>query len=426
MKKIVFLMLLTLFMLTSTTAVAEQQNSTQQQQQAQNEQKQKYKLEDFVLLNFVNPNCHRFLGMPISSKFNLIQLDERFVNRVGSNYAPTSCKGESCWSWTIAQNIYDWQVLTSNIPLSIKNTKKLSESISQTIKESQNIRKSASSLVSAAQEFINSSFSSSKDKSISKERTMSQSETHEQAIETNMNADFHNFIAKGLQGTIPASRYPFCISSAVDLVYRAYFSNRLDDLVQAYVIYKTIKPSDLDFSNTNNVLNRAKLIYSIAKSPSENKNARSFEWAHAVLFAKLLDWDELKEPRQFLDAEIKKLHEKYTLLQQKTTTELSQIDRNLALQKFLKDKELQLNTETARQKQNEVRDAYISAAVTSFMIEKPAQEDLRALEQAIAKNDPLTTQNFVTQTKVSTKYILFAFPALAGVAVLVLILKKRR
>lgn len=391
------------------------------------ETQQKFALEDFILVNFINPNCHEFFGKPISSKYNLIQLDELFVNRVGSNYAPTSCKGETCWSWTIASNIYDWRVLTSNIPISIKNSKKLAESISQTIKESQNLRKSASSLVSAAQEFINSSFSTSKDKNISRERSMSQTESREQAVETNMSADFHDFIAKGLQGTLPAPLYAFCISSAVDLVYRAYFSDRLDDLVQAYILYRTVKPDDLDFSSQNTVLNRAKLIYSIAKSPSSNLNARQYEWAHAVLFAKLLDWDELKEPRQFLDNEIKKIHENYALMQQKSTQELSQINKNLALQKFYKDKELKLDTETAKQKQNEIRDAYIHAAVLSRIIQNPSQDDLKELEQAIAKQDLLVTQKFVTVSKSSSviKIAIVIF-AVAVVAVTAIVIKRKK
>lgn len=392
------------------------------------ETQQKFALEDFILVNFINPNCHEFFGKPISSKYNLIQLDERFVNRVGSIYAPTSCKGETCWSWTIASNIYDWRVLTSNIPISIKNSKKLAESISQTIKESQNLRKSASSLVSAAQEFINSNFGTSKDKNITKERSMSLSEIHEQATETNLTASFHDFIAKGLQGTLPAPRYAFCISSAVDLVYRAYFSDRLDDLVQSYILYRTVKPEDLDFSSQNTVLNRAKLIYSIAKSPSSNLNARQYEWAHAVLFAKLLDWDELKEPRQLLDNEIKKIHENYALMQQKSTQELSQINKNLALQKFNKDKELKLDAETAKQKQNEIRDAYIHAAALSRIIQKPSQDDLKELEQAIAKQDPFVTQKFV---QVSSIAVFPKWPVLGllGIAVIVtgiIIFKKRR
>ncbi len=382
-------------------------------EQPQDQVQQKYTLTRLLLPNFVYPNCHLF--KPADTV--IFYLDERFYNSVGSNVAPTSCKGGSvCWSWKVlhGEDPFNIQIYSSELPLKITNLKKLSESISSTIKESQSLRKSSNSLVSAAQEFLNSSFGVGKERGISKERSMTQSESRERGTELNVTPQFHVFLARGLMGPFWAS-YPFCIASAVDLFFKAYYSDRSDDLIHAFTIYKSIKPEDIDFSSSNDMLNRAKFLYTLVEQAANNQLEKDAAWAQAVLFSELLtNWKEFEEVKHFVDSEIQKVYPKYQTLTSKTTAEIAQQDKNLAAIKYNTDKNLKVDDKQIKQKQNEIRDEYLKASIVATT-NKATDKENQELEQALAKKDSLVTKKFVQSTTTTgSKWLFFT---LAGVVV---------
>lgn len=383
---------------------------------AEQSQQEKYILNKLLLPNFVYAPCHRFTP---DRSLLIFVLDERFYNSVGSNIAPTSCKGGSvCWSWKILQpyeSLWDIQIYSSELPLKITNLKKLSESIVTTIKENQTLRKSSNSLVSAAQEFLNSSFGAGKERGISKERSMTQSESRERSTELNVTPQFHAFLSQALMGPFRAS-YPFCIASAVDFFFKAYYSDRTDDLIHAFIIFKTVRPWDIDFSSSNDMLNRAKFLYSLIENLSNDKHAAQSAWAQAVLFSELLtNWKEFEEVKQFVDSEIQKIYPKYQALTSKTTAEIASTDKNLAVAKYFVDKSLKVIDDTQiRQKQNEIRDEYLKASIVATT-NKATDKENQELEQALAKKDSLVTKKFVQSTTTTgSKWLFFT---LAGVVV---------
>lgn len=405
MRKIVLLLIFLFILLFSTSVFADG----------------KYTLERLVLPNFIYSPCHFFKPDP---GLLVMQLDERYVNTQGSNLAPTSCKGGSvCWSWKIlsqGENLWDIQIFSSELPLKITNLKKISESISTTIKKNQNLRKSTGNLVSAAQEFINSNFGTGKEKGITKEHSMTQSESRERAIELNVTPQFHMFLSKAIMGPFVAS-YPFCISSAIDLFFKAYNTDRSDDLIHAFVIFKTLKPEDIDFSNQNDILNRAKFLFSLLIGISGKDMMRlNAGWAQAVLFAQVLNWQEFEEVRKFVDSEIQKTYSKYVTLLEKTTAEIGRQDKNLAVIKYRTDKKLRVNDNELKQKQNEIKDNYIETAFISF-VSKPDEKEIKEYETALEKNDPLLYKKFILPETYSSKILLNVFIGLSVVIIAVFV-----
>jgi hypothetical protein len=354
-----------------------------------------------LLQNFVYTHCQSF--KPLKT---VIELDETFYNKVGFGKGAVSCKGEVCWSWARGKNFFDWQLYSSNLPLRIANTEKLSKSITQTIRNSNSLRKSASDLVNAAQEFLQASFGGGKERGTTKERTITESKSQEQSVETNVTTLFHRFLTMGLQNTFHAI-YPFCISSAADLFFKAYNTNRVNDLVEAFILFQTTQPEDLKLSNEKSLLNRAKLLYLVWKGEVKSKEEEKFAWASAMLFAKLLEWDEFNEIRNIVDDYIDKVYEKYQLVKNHTTKELLQLDKELAVFKYAIDKSLQ----TANKTQNAtvVEDEYARCAMFKFFITKDKEEVLKQLQQqldeALKKNDPLLYAKLIKEEPAPVKII---------------------
>ncbi len=321
-------------------------------------------LDRLILPNFVYGGCYRFKPAPTV----VIWLDERFVNTQGSELAPTSCKGgDLCWSWKIIDPqrddfFADQEIFSSTLPLRITNTEKLSKSVAQTIKQSQSLRKSAGDMIKAAQEFIDANFGTGKERGMTKEKAITQSKTLEQAIELNVTPLFHLFLSKALQGN-QYTIYPLCHAAAVDLFMKMYKTDRVSDLVHAFVIYKTIKPEDIDFSSGNDQLNKAKFLYSLIGVHS--KAQADFAWAQAVLFSELLNWEELKDVKQYVESEIQKVYQKYNLMANKTTSELVPVDKTLAAAKYTLDKQITSQTE-----QSAIKDKYLKGALWSVLTEE--------------------------------------------------------
>ncbi|MCS7106473.1 MAG: hypothetical protein NZ942_04090, partial [Candidatus Aenigmarchaeota archaeon] len=238
---------------------------------------------------------------------------------------------------------------------------------------------------------------------------MSQSESRERSVNLNITPLFHQYLAKALSGPIP-SDYPFCISGAVDLFWKAYETNRVNDLVQAFVFYKTIKPSDVDFSQNNDFLNRAKFFYhmiDISKFLKEKLTKTGLNlmkdnsWAQATLFAKLLEWEEFARLRKEIEEEIQKHFSTYKLLTEKTTLEISQINKNLAALKYAVDKQLSSENATISQ----IRDEYVG-----IREEMVTPEIIKDFETALSKNDPLLSKKLVAQPKLSMKLFYAGIP----------------
>lgn len=359
-----------------------------------------------LLPNFVETHCHDFKALKPG-----LELDEKYYVKEGIlGVGAIACKGEICWSWSYGKNLFEWQLYSSNLPLRISNTEKLSKNIAQTIKSSNSLRKSASDLVNAAQEFLQSSFSGGKEQGTTKERTITESKVQEQSVVTDITVLFHRFLAIALQNILPA-RFPLCLSSSVDLFYKAYNTNRVNDLVEAFILFQTMRPEDLKFTNEKNVLNRAKFFYLISKPPKEveqiSKESKKFAWASALLFAKLLDWEEFQEIKNIVDDYIDKVYEKYQLVKTRTTKELLELDKELAAFKYAVDRSLQ--TENKTQNATEVEDVYAKVATLKFFIAKDKEEVLKQLQQqldeALKKNDPLLYAKLIKEDPAPVRII---------------------
>jgi hypothetical protein len=337
-----------------------------------------------ALPNFVETHCHYFRALnPI------LELDERYVNMEAWGDGAKSCKGEICWSWNQRRTYFDWSFYSSNLPLQITNVEKISKSITQTVKNTHSLRKDASSVVNSAQEFLQASIGGGKGRDTVKERAMSESKTQESSVQTNITILFHRFLAMALQNVFPA-KYPFCFSSSVDLFYRAFTTNRVNDLVEAFIFFQTVSPGDVKFTDGKDFLNRAKFLYLIAQGGADSKEKQQFAWASALLFARLLEWEEFQEVKKLVDDYIDKVYKEYQLLKTHTTKELLGIDKNLALLKFAVDKNLQNANKT-----QEAEDWYGYIAMFKYLDPKRRQmleqqdylELQKQLDEALKKND---------------------------------------
>lgn len=121
------------------------------------------------------------------------------------------------------------------------------------------------------------------------------------------------------------------------MFYRAFNENTVNDLVEAFIFFQTIQPGDIKFANGKDVLNRAKFLYLIEitnKDGAINHKKRQFAWASALLFSKILEWEEFKVIKKLVDDYIDKIYKDYELLRTHTTRELLEIDKELAVLKY--------------------------------------------------------------------------------------------
>jgi len=349
-----------------------------------------------LLQNFVETHCQQFRALKPA-----LELDERYVNMKAWGTGANSCKGEICWSWNDRKTYFDWDLYSSHLPLQITNVEKLSKSITQTIKSSRSLRKDASSVVNSAQEFLQASTGGAKARDIVKERSMSETKSQESSVQTNITILFHRFLGMALQNVFPAEYY-FCLSSAVDLFYKAFNTNRVNDLVEAFIFFQTVSPEDVKFTNGKDYLNRAKFLYLIARKEADTKEKQQFAWASALLFAKLLEWEEFQEVGKLVDDYIDKVYKEYQLLKTHTTKELLKIDKALALLKFTVDKDLQMQNRT-----QEAEDWYAHIAMFKYFDTKRRQnaeqqlypELQKQLNEAFQKNDPILEAKLVEEKK---------------------------
>ena len=407
--------ILTFILLLPLSVMAEQQQPQQQQ----------IPLNRIVLPNFINDHCH-FFGTP----YKVIELHESFVNEIGSDLAPTSCKGKVCWSWRLlkeGESIFAWQIFDSTLPLKISNIEKISKSISQAVKQTESLRTSSSNLIDAAQEFLKSSFTSGKERGTTKERSITESKTQEQAIETNVTPMFHRYLGMALQGPYPAE-YMFCISSAVDLFFIAYENDKVNDLVESFVIFKTVKPEDIEFSNAKTMLNRAKFLYSLFTN-IETENEKKFTWAQATLFAKILEWPEFASVKTVVDGYIDKVYNTYTMMKTKTTKEIAVQNKLLAAIKLAEDK--YLTKDNPQVDSTKAEDEYANAAAYYYYQKDPKEvENLtQELDKAIQNSDQLLTAKLVKPKPITQKIpkvVFFIIPVVVIGAVAVIIIKKRK
>jgi hypothetical protein len=394
--------------------------------QQQSQQQQQIPIDKLVMPNFVYDHCHL-----ITPSLKVIELNESFINEIGSEVAPKSCKGQVCWSWQTwkaGADFFTWQLYDSTLPLKISNIEKISKSISQTIKQTESLRKSSSNLIDATQEFLKSSFSTGKEKGITRERTITGQKSQEQASELNITPMFHKYLAMALQGPYPAA-YPLCISSAVDLFYKAYDSDRVNDLVEVFVIYKTVKPEDIEFSQQKTMLNRAKFLFSLYGDLIKGENEKKYAWAQATLFAKLLEWPEFAQVKTTVDEYIDKVYNTYTMMKTKTTKELAEKDKLLAAIKLLTDK---YNTKNnPNPESSAVEDEYVNAAVYYYGQKSPKETEnlIQELDKAMQQNDQILTVKLINPKPITQKIPKFAFFIIPAVVIgaigVILYIKKK-
>jgi len=390
------------------------------------QQQQQIPLNKLVMPNFVYDHCHL-----ITPSLKVIELNESFINEIGSAVAPKSCKGQVCWSWQTwkaGADFFTWQLYDSTLPLKISNIEKISKSISQTIKQTETLRKSSSNLIDATQEFLKSSFSTGKEKGITRERTITGQKSQEQASELNITPMFHKYLAMALQGPYPVA-YPLCISSAVDLFFKAYDSDRVNDLVEVFVIYKTVKPEDIEFSQQKTMLNRAKFLFSLYGDLIRGENEKKYAWAQATLFAKLLEWPEFTQVKTTVDEYIDKVYNTYTMMKTKTTKELAEKDKLLAAIKLLTDK---YNTKNnPNPESSAVEDEYVNAAVYYYGQKSPKETEnlIQELDKAMQQNDQILTVKLINPKPITQKIPKFAFFIIPAVVIgaigVILYIKKK-
>jgi hypothetical protein len=328
-----------------------------------------------------------------------------------------SCKGEICWSWGHRKTYFDWNFYSSNLPVQITNVEKLSKSITQTVRNTHSLRKDASSVVNSAQEFLQATAGGVKGRDIVKERSMSETKSQESSVQTNFTILFHRFLAMALQSVFQA-KYPFCFSSSTDLFYKAFNTNRVNDLVEAFIFFQTIQPGDIKFTDGKDFLNRAKFLYLITLGEvNNNKERQQFAWASALLFARLLEWEEFQEVRRLVDDYIDKAYKEYQLLKTHTTKELLKIDKNLALFKFAIDNDLRNANKT-----QEAEEWYGYIATFKFVGPKAKQaleqqvstELQKQLDEALKKNDPILEAKLVKEETLQIAQIVKENKVVAG------------
>ncbi|WP_022854964.1 hypothetical protein [Thermodesulfobacterium thermophilum] len=285
----------------------------------------------FILPAYVETKCFK-----AESDNHLLVLDEKYVNESGNTYAPLSCKGKICWSWEVhPQNPWNYKIFDSTIPVSIKNSEKLTKSIVSTIKETSSLRKNVNNVISAAVNTVQADFSIQKERGTAKEKSSSQAKTKEEGIDINVTQQFHRFLAIALHGYLKPDYHFFCISSAVDLVLKAVERDRTQDLIQAYILFKTVKPEDIDFDSSSSILNRTKFLYSVFPLFEEEDYYRKrASWAQALLFSHLLEWEEFSSVKQKVDAEIKRAYADYVALKKYSIEELEKKNKDLARAAF--------------------------------------------------------------------------------------------
>lgn len=372
-----------------------------------------------TLLENIDPKCFQY-----TPQKPVMILDERFVNVQGSQHAPTSCKGGNvCWSWKV-KNIWDWDITiySSDLPLKISNINKVSESISQSIKEAKTLRKNKNDAIQISKEFINTYFGAQKEGTITKERALTQSESRERTMDANLVLQFHTFLTKGLIGPFIPYSYVFCISSAVDLFFKAFYSDRVNTLVEAFILYKTFKPEDLDFTNSTDTLNRAKLIYAYLDGLAENyavkdialrdlrDRIRDYSWAQAILLAKLVEWKEFQEIRNEMDNYVAKVSEAYKVLLSQNTIDIAGKDKELALWKFIVDSEIleleKKSKEELKQLQKEIRDNYLMASVISS-VKQANKEAVKKFNDSLQSNSSVLIKQYIIEEAHKKNYGVF-------------------
>jgi hypothetical protein len=251
---------------------------------------------------------------------------------------------------------------------------------------------------------------------------MSESKVQESSVQTNITILFHRFLGMALQNVLPA-QYNFCLAYAVDLFYKAFNTNRVNDLVEAFIFFQTTQQKDVRFTNGKDFLNRAKFLYLIARKEANTKEKQQFAWASALLFAKLLEWEEFQEVRKLVDDYIDKAYKEYQLLKTHTTKELLGIDKELALLKFVIDKDLKMHNQT---EEEEVEDWYAHVAMFKYFDIKTrqiAEQQLypklqKQLDEALQKNDPILEAKLVEEKKeLNVAKLVKEKPAVAGVGV---------
>jgi len=394
---------------------------------AETRAQQQIPIDMLVLPNFLHDHCH-LSGAP----YKVLDLDESFINEIGSEVAPKSCKGQVCWSWQASSKrnfiMFSWQIYDSTLPLRISNIEKLSKTISQTIKQTESLRKSSSSLVDAAQEYIKSSFSTGKEKGITKERTITEQKSREQSIETNITPAFHKYLGMAIQGPFVAT-YPFCISSATDLFFKAYDNDKVNDLVEAFVVYKTVNPEDIAFSGSKTMMNRAKFLYSIFRPTSSDfSDGKKFMWAQATLFSKLLEWPEFSSVKTIVDSYIDQTFNTYTLMKTKTTRDLAGQNKLLAAIKLANDKYLTQNN--LHPATDIVEDSYTDAAIF-YYYQRKNQKEVENLNQmineALQNNDQILNVKLIKQKPISNSIFLVFLVLVVGIVIVVdTIIRKRK
>lgn len=350
---------------------------------AENSQQQRPSFFDLQFINVVDTNCHI-----ISPEKPVLKLNSRFYNKVGSDTAPVSCKGQICWSWqtpNAGATSFFYTVYSSNLPLKITNTDKIYKELSQSINQSLSIRKDKKNMISAVKEFIQSNFESGKERKTTKERSIKKGKTHEEIMEQNITPLFHRYLSQGLHGNVEGV-YPYCLASAVDLFFKAYETNRTNSLVKSFIIHKTIDPKDIDISNSPDYLTYAKILYEARFIPFTYKDKKTIKtvaknfnkalsemlklkepiWAQATLYASLLEWNEFAEVKKHFDEYIAEIKRDYDKLMNHTTKQLLQEDELLGNMKLIMD--YYYFNRKNNLKLSEIADTYLRLAINKAFI----------------------------------------------------------
>lgn len=368
-----------------------------------NKHGEKKPIDYLFLSNYVRTGCH--ITRAIDGTILFLRGNYGFEIR---NFTLPKCYNSFGvgWIWDDrdikrTKNIWDIKVYSSSLTLRVKDEQGLSRSISTSISESQTSSESISYSTSLAKSLIN------RDSSTSEGSSISQSQKKSFGVDEDSTARIHAFLAKALIGSFANVKVDMCIASAADLSYMTYNTERSDSIIRAYVLYKSVKPEKVEFTNKSSLLNYAKLFYTILEvatnfreesNKSIAKSKKDAAWAQAILFAEFVKhWEEFADVKKTVDLVLQDVYSIYRLFTSENTKSILLRDETLASIKYVADVNIDLakkaNVIPKGEEENYIKDEYLrySVIANSYLKEKLLKNERNKQEfkQAVAENNPI-------------------------------------
>lgn len=252
-----------------------------------------------------------------------------------------------------------------------------------------------------------------------------------------MSLKFFNFVSKGLylitinNGGVPA-RFRYSGDAALQLIMRAYNNQALlRKLISAYFLYENLKPEEIDIQD-NSVASLAKYTYVRLSMLNDGKGdmvlgiprneATPYLWALALLNVVMYDDPKFQHMKDnFLQNYNKFLSDYRTITKFKTSRELAKINKDLAIRKWLVDRDLVNNPNPGETGDYSIQDKYAVALVQS--IDAKTKEDF---ESALSKNDKTVEVVALKKTKEVSKVYMLSMLGVGIITISLIVIKRRK